>query len=426
MRLTILSLLLLTTFTYSQITIELYLPDVDGTEYDNQSVKLWDANSNEYYGERFTVNSRVVFDNITSVETEPVSYIPSAGFDPSNKIIYFNSSVSGKTTIVVSDILGQTRKTESYIKAGRTEVKISELNLSGYSSGFYALRIITPAESYSLGLLKTGEKFSSTKAVQKQIVKERVNKISIADEIKIEVTHTAHYKRTTKREKEPQIEDYVVGYVDQMKTDSTAVTPEEFKQYCHDFNFDGASNMGKGLKSFFPNEDKKIWVLSTSPPGTNYTFNAQQINDIKDLVESEIYPYMAVENRPAFLLDDPSNPYDYSELPIGEPGNIFVYPRETGYNFSVNGDPETNVITWGSVQLDDDLDIANSFLDRRATLEEVASCFMGPMGNQGPPYLEIRTIFNGGNRMHPIDIKLIQMTQKLPTKTQIDDVLGIE
>ncbi len=432
---TIIFLLLLTSLTYSQSTIELYLPDVGGIEYNNQSVKVWDALSGYYFGERYTVNSRVVFDNITSVETEALSYIASAGYDPTRNIIYFNSSVSGKSTIVVSDILGQTRKTESYIKAGRVEVNIRELNLSRLSSGYYALIIITPAESYSFGLLKTGDKFSSTKAVKSgstKAVKERLSKSSIAESIKIEVTHEEHYKRTVIKEKTALVEDYVVGYVNQIKTNGTPVTPEEFRQYCQDFNF---LSFGPGLKSFFPNENKQIWIASRDSLNPSMTFQSiEQMESIRDLIIQEIYPYIEEESRPSFFIEDPANPLPIS-FALYQEGKILIMPKSAGYSFGVGGDPATGIIKYGIVRLYQGLDLGDitqppaNDLERNSrmdVLEEVASCFMGPRGNQGGLYTIMYTIMNGGAKMHPIDIKLMEMTQKIPPMTKIDEVLKIE
>ncbi|MCO6472358.1 MAG: hypothetical protein PHW27_05420 [Melioribacteraceae bacterium] len=423
MKLLLLSLLLITSITFSQTT-EIYIPDVDGNEYDGQVVKVWDANSGEYYGEQITTNSLAIFDNITSVQTEPVNYKLTAGYNPQSKSIYFTSQKSGKVTIIVSDIIGQSRKVISDTYGGREEIKLSRLGLNNFTNGFYALRIIIPSESYSLGLIKNGINYTA-KNVVKVISESSLQKTTLADEIRVEVTHEGHYKRTFVAEKSERVEDYVVGFVDQMKTDGTPVTAEEFKQYCVDFNFTTNNGMGPGLKSYFPNENKEIWIAMSDKNDPSITFEYVQMEQIRDLVVAEIYdPAIAPENQPSFYLQSSVNP---DEIPLYETGKIVIMPQTAGYGFGVQGDSETGVIKTGLIFLDDDLDIANSSRAREATLEEVASCLFGPDEGQGPPYggFGIETVLVNGGRLTPIDIKLCQMAQKLPPKTQLDDVLGL-
>jgi hypothetical protein len=249
--------------------------------------------------------------------------------------------------------------------------------------------------------------------------------------VRFTVSSDEHYTRTFTAARSDEISDYVVPFVEQTKLDGTPVTAEEFKQYCSDFNF---TYRVQGMKSYFPNENKEIWIASTHPQGLGYTFDHEQIADIKELVEKEIFPFIDDENEPAFVLDDPDNPYSTDEIPYEQPGKIVIFPNDAGYAFSTNINNE-GVIVYGLAGLDENMDMgdlsqppANDLQERarEATLEEVASCMAGPRDNQGAPYggHGIMTIFVNGGEMYPVDQLLFDMAQKYQPKEQLDDVLG--
>ncbi len=415
----------------AQNLTEVFVPGVGGTLFDGSLVKAWDANSNEFYGERFTNQSLALFDNITSVENEsPVTY-SNAGI-LRDKLVFGNDK-QGSIDVYVIDILGRGGKMDYDARhAGNHEIRLSELIPSSWANAVYPVKIVTPTHVFDMAIGKVDGMYTATK-VASFLRSGVLRKGTLDDQVRFVVSGDGHYTRTFVADKDPRIEDYVVEYVDQMKTDGTPVTPEEFKQYCADFNMNsGAGGMGWGLKSFFPNEDKQIWIASKGPPGgEQYTFNQEQMESIRDLVVQEIYPYIEPQNQPSFYLDDPSNP---EPIPLQATGKIVIFPKSAGYSFGTGGDPQTNVIKYGTVAAYHDLDLGDitqppaNDLERNSrmgVLEEVASCFMGPRGNQGGLYTIMYTIMNGGAKMHPIDIKLMEMTQKYQPMTHIDDILGL-
>ena len=279
-------LFLIVSIIYSQTT-EVYVPGVSGTLFDGSLVKAWDANSNEFYGEQFTNQSLATFDTITSIENErPVTY-SNAGV-LRDKLVFGNER-TGNVDVYVIDMLGRGGKMDYDARhVGNHEIGLSELIPSSWANAVYPVKVVTPTHVFDMAIGKVDGMYTATKvaSVSRASV---LHKGALDDQVRFEVSGDEHYTRTFVSDKNPRIEDYVVEYVDQMKTDGTPVTAEEFREYCHDFNFVPASNMGLGLKSFFPNEDKEIWIASRGPPGgEQYTFTQEQMESCSNSIEMSV------------------------------------------------------------------------------------------------------------------------------------------
>ncbi|MBX2976730.1 MAG: hypothetical protein KF721_11395 [Ignavibacteriaceae bacterium] len=178
----------------------------------------------------------------------------------------------------------------------------------------------------------------------------------------------------------------------------------------------------EGLKTYTPKNNpnnNKIIIRNYGPPQKPYTVTQEDMQYIKNLIETEIYPHIKEENKPPIEFKILTTP----EPLITNPGETIIFPG-TGYyitSFDDNGDAiiDKNYIELQRTQYQD------STMNGKK-LQEILSAFYAP--NQVINH-QFKTVLSSGAetlKLTPMDIRLIEIGQHYPPKTNIDKILGME
>lgn len=412
---TILLLLILVVIEVSgQTQLEFNIKGVDGRLLNGSIVTVYDATTNIQIGETVLANSQGTI-LITGVkETAEGGEKEGIKISTERLRVKIEQTEEGAMEITLTDILGRRIKEEE--KRGRE----TEIKLEGLSNGVYILELKWGRATATRKIIKEEKQLYLSVKEGKREIKRSLRK-GITDSYRIKIKGTTHYTRTIETTA-TEIEDYVVPYVEQEGVNDTL-----FYELCKEANF--KSNFGfTGLKTSItennPNNPTKIIIRSKGPIQKPYTVTQEDMQYIKNLIETEIYPHIKEELKPTIELRTLNT---HEPLTIN-PGEIVIFPG-TGYyigSADYNGD---GIIDDSYIEL-----MIGEYQDSTrngSKLQEVLSALVAPNQVDGtsPGRFEFKTVLSSGaaaRKLTPMDIRLIQLGQKYKPKTEIDKILGME
>ena len=198
------------------------------------------------------------------------------------------------------------------------------------------------------------------------------------------------------------------------------VTPELFKALCEEGNFLNLVGY-TGLKTFFGNPNAQFWI-SSHHHTDDARSNTEEQNHVKNLIETEIYPYLKQEHRFPIHIENPDN---IEVLPYHQKGVILIMPENNpqyGFGISPIDIDYDGVIDWASVYFpqgrwDWDAGILEETLSALVASGEVLSDkFRNLTVLSSNSYLTYLT---------QMDKKLIRICENYKPKKQIDNILGM-
>lgn len=418
----------LTTPNYAQENINSKYNNIKGIETQNtlmefnilavndsiisgQQIKVYNNTTGQLLGETVLINSQATITitkiNDNYIEEEDNNSTKIYGH---NGTLHFENIKPAKITIY--NTIGQE------ILSKNSENHETQINLNNIANAPYIILIQTNNKTETKKIIKNGQQlYFSNQETNKQKLTPTL-KNTENQEYKIEITGQGIYKRTIITTQH-NITDYVVHKVQQ-----EGVTDSLFYELCKEANFE--SNFGyTGLKTYItqnnPNTNKII-IRTKGPPQKPFTVTLEDIQYIKNLIETEIYPYIKEENRPPIELRIENT----HTVPIINPGEIIIYPG-IGYNITSFDDNGDGIIDRNFIELKNgeyQYSIRND-----AKLQEILSAFVAPNQVDGHfnPRFSYKTVLSSGTsarKLTAMDIRLLQLGQRLKPKTSIDEILG--
>ena len=398
-------------FTSPKDTLSVYVPDVEGIKYNGSLVEVFDDFGNSL-GSGTTIDSLATF-LVTGVEDDnAIKSKTNVSFNPVTKELTYSLDGSSRVDIRLSDMLGRQRKI--YSGNGHSGENTIKLDLDGLSSGRYVISVETNKYASNImftgdGNLITGLKSSGILHKQGTRLKDGALKKAMGDNYKVVVSGPNHYTRTFVVPVQNNIEDRVVGYVQQDNVD---------EQLFRDF-YEEAINMASdndltytGLKTGFRMPGRKMLIGNLGRDGS--TVDDTQRQYVKDLIENEIMPYLSepipVEFRDYSSVDD---------INLFIDGELLLLPYDK-FNFAVSDPEQDGIINSGIAQLN------RGYYDSRRhneIMEECTSLLFG-YNDVNNNAVSAKTVLRGGNTIHPMDIKLIRMLEYYKPLEKKENILG--
>lgn len=409
--------------------INFYVPELGGTEYDNQLVEVFDS-ANQLIASGTTLASRVSLDTV-GIEEELGTTLEnkiSAYYNGSRNIIKFPVHRDTDVKIILYNLLGQEIKTlgKKHLQRGNHKL---DFNGNGLASGPYFVKIETDYNSTSFEVNIIGGAVQSQSAKSKIINfntfnSKRAGRLARAvdDLYKVVVsdseTDRRHYTRTFYIDDVVgDIEKRVTGYVEQ-----DGVNAQLFKDFCEEANFRELWDY-TGLKTIFGNPNAQYWIASHHyNDGSTATADEQAY--VRSLIENEIYPYIEVENRLPIYVEDPNNP---ENLPIHQNGVILVMPRNSGgFGIAPMDEGQDGIIDWASIYLPQG---QWDEVHKGQILEELLSALVAPNQVSNTSFIGYTILRSGGggivNQLTEIDKQLIKICEYYQPLEQRDNILGL-
>jgi hypothetical protein len=334
-------------------------------------------------------------------------------FNPQTKELTYTLDGSSRVDVKLSDMLGRQRSI--YSGNGHRGDNTIKLDLDGLSTGRYVISVETNKYASNImftgdGNLITGLKSSGILHKQGTRLKSGSLKKALGDNYKIVVSNpTQHYKRTFVVPVSSNIEDRVVGYVQQENVD---------EQLFRDFYEEANNSMGSddltytGLKTGFRMPNRKMLISNIGQ--NNVTVDDAGRQYVKDLIENEIMPYLS-EPIPVEFVDY----NDFSEIPLNNDGYLLILPHDK-FNFFVEDPDQDGIINRGIAQLN------RGYYDSRRhneIIEECSSLLFG-YNDVNNSAIAGKTVLNRGGNIKPVDTKLIKMLEYYNPLEVKENILG--
>lgn len=418
-----------------------YFPEVEGGVFDNQKVEIYDANGT-LLATALTKASTGTTDIPTGIEDLSGSNRASlenavnAFYDGNSNIVRFVLPYDTHGDVTLYNMLGQKVKAiteDSRFNAGANALS---LDLNGIASGYYIVDVHTAAGRMAMGLSVVngqivGHSRSPKIVAYRPGFKEALGKASSVeeDQYKFVISHPDHFTRTvyvtSNGEPSVNLDERVVGYVHQ-----DGVTPELFKAFCDEANFQMGSNGMDyhGLKTMIPNPKKKFWISNHGDAAT-YAEGGKATAEEQAYVVSQIEginAHLKPENRIPIYVENPQNP---ETIPALQDGIIAVIPRNSGRfgigaaDKNADGIIDDAVIYFPNGRWNEQY--------KSSILQELLSAYAAPNEVSNGEQLDKKTVLLGGgligfpaDRLMPMDIKLLKIGEQYQPKESINAILG--
>lgn len=417
--------------------LNFYVPELEGTEYDNQLIEVFNANDeNVAFGT--TKDSRATLmttgidrDVQDQYETDLESKV-SAYHDGAKNIVKFSVEENTNIKMTLYGSLGQEIRAspEKYIQKGDYKLPF---DTSLLSDSYYFLKIETKYGQTVIGMpiidgIVQGFNASTINAYRPK-AGGSLHKVGVvSNKYKVVVSDNEatkrHYKRTFDidvNSANQNFEDKVVGYVEQ-----DGVSPELFKEFCDEANFKEGWHGYKGLKTILKNSNREYWISSHNPlDGATATATEQAY--VKSLIENEINPHL--KTPIPIYVEDPDDPKDlpwHEENGIykGNDGKMIVLPTSSGgFRFTSSDTKQDGIIDEGRAFIPQG---GWSEQYHNPDIEELSSLAFGYNDFNNDKFSG-KTVLHKGNKIFPIDNKLIKISEceYFKPKEKIDNILGI-
>ena len=415
--------------------ITIYVPGIDGETYNDSLVQLIELKSGKSISCTIT-NSNVTLDLTTvGVEDQTVETLGTMKVRKNGNYanISYPVTESGPTKITITDINGS-QITDIINKEDSYGMNNFNYDTSNLSTAVYLVNITT--KNYSKTAKVTGghgELLAHStdqpilKIIQQKNQTGRVMKttedIPAGSDYKIIVTNpNKHYGRIIYAPRTNQLEDRVTGHVVQDGVDKYL-----FRDFAEEGNFSmGSNGMGfNGLKTFAPNVDKKNIIRNRGHPLDPQIVTQSDMEYVKNLIETEIFPSVDPKYRPITELQTLS-----ADEPLpSTPGSIVIYPRSTGFYM---GSTDTNsdvIIDISYVMLQSNTWSNSQF--NNSKLQEIFSAFCAPNqvdGNPNNQRFSYKTVLSSGAsafHLTAMDKKIQKISENYAPKESIDKILGL-
>ena len=283
-----------------------------------------------------------IIDSIKVLEIENIIEATFPGFSTtSNMINLENINVQGKreVNLIVQDN-----------DIAQNTPAIITVNGKTYNSNNGILTIKIPSKTYPAITARAIKKDGKTINGYKRTIREWIN---TGDTIRV-VTYNLY---------DPKTKELVDSLYDENIRQDTAkltgfiytktLTLEHFKNLAYQANFRPWTNgLGyDGLKTFFDQPYKKIWIASHGLPGTdeNITVTTQDQETMKKLIIEEIFPLIDKKYQPEIIIENPTNP---QTIPLKQQGTLVVVPNGTGFYNASGANNQNGNIEWGAALID--------------------------------------------------------------------------
>ncbi|MCL6097417.1 MAG: T9SS type A sorting domain-containing protein [Bacteroidetes bacterium] len=429
-------------------TITVHAPELEGEKYTGSLVQIYDAGTNVLLGQSTTVNSEATITFTTGVkEQNDTAWLLSkldATDNGGNIVVSYPVHKESKVSIGIYDVLGRRVEERTVIQTkGNHQYQFNTKNLA---SGHYFFRVQTPEYLGTMDLpimerqLAVPKGFSPQSSVvslesKKKI--DRLDKISSGD-YKIVISNpTGHYTRTfiIPAPANKQVNDKVVGFVQQ-----SGVTPELFRAFCQEVNFDSADNLPyEGFKTFFPKKNTTgilIWIACDDRLDQygkpRYPQTAAEQEYMKNLFINQVFPSITQKYQPTFYVVDPQHREDYPTN--NHDGMIIIMPTILDiYNSVVNDFTGDGILDTAGLQMGGGYAPAG-FSSTWATpdfnpkkIRALSQALCAPKQATSTQYNNLTVLSANAQaaQLTTMDKKLIKIAEYYKPKSAIGEILGI-
>ena len=324
--------------------------------------------------------------------------------------------------ITLYNIIGQEVLKQS------TENPEIHINITGLANAPYIIQIKTENETEAKKIIKHG---STIYAVTKHSGQRTETETNLSNtEYRVEITGQGIYGRTlTVTDQEITDSNGTIrGYVVDIPIQE-GITDSLFKKLVTIVNINkGANGLNHvGFKSIFQTkvENKEVIIRNQSPPyiwpPQTITFNKQQTMD--SLITHGIYSHLKEEKNKLPISKITTVNFDPI---IEEPGKIYIFPGIT-FGVTVKGNSQQGILNSYAEIIGEDI---GDSLYTGSFYQEFISAYVAPNNLSSFEYPEFKyktTLSSGARARKPtaMDIKLLQMGEKIPHGEQIEKFMKI-